>query len=375
MKILPHSIPVIFIITLTLGFGLMISGVEVGSTGVENRKLSPHPLSKPLHWNDSSGVFDFLKSMVGSVSDRKKDFHSYYKDHFPFKEKVFRGYAVLQEGAFNCNPLPGRVVKGMNNWLFLGDDYSAVIRESKGMKTFTPEETGLLRANLKTLSDYFKSQGVEFYIAVARNKHSVYGDSLPIRKAGPTTLDQFKAVAREVGVSIIDFGDQYSSHTDQRLYHKRDSHWNDWGAFWGYIALMNQLNEKFDSLPLIRRSELLETPAQLAHPGLSRMLNRDTPETYLALRSANAKAVKSPSSAKKITRYFSPAGELKLMMWCDSFGEDIEKFISESFGESVFIFSYKLDPEMIKREKPDIVVQEVVERKFDIYTRQRLILE
>jgi hypothetical protein len=42
------------------------------------------------------------------------------------------------------------------------------------------------------------------------------------------------------------------------------------------------------------------------------------------------------------------------------------KFLSESFGEAVFVFSHTFNKKLIKSEQPDIVLQIVTERNVDL---------
>ena len=56
-------------------------------------------------------------------------------------------------------------------------------------------------------------------------------------------------------------------------------------------------------------------------------------------------------------------------MFRDSFSTALVPLLSESFDRSVYVWDDKIDPEIVEREKPDIVVWEVAERLLDAFTR------
>ena len=61
-----------------------------------------------------------------------------------------------------------------------------------------------------------------------------------------------------------------------------------------------------------------------------------------------------------------PSGDLRLVMFHDSFGERLRPYLSEHFKRSVYIWQNNLDGDLFKaivlKEKPDIVIEEIVER-------------
>lgn len=64
-------------------------------------------------------------------------------------------------------------------------------------------------------------------------------------------------------------------------------------------------------------------------------------------------------------RYKSSVNNLKALIFRDSFSDAMIKFLKHSFGETVFIWHYTLDKELIEKEKPDIVIQIIVERNIE----------
>jgi hypothetical protein len=68
-------------------------------------------------------------------------------------------------------------------------------------------------------------------------------------------------------------------------------------------------------------------------------------------------------------RYKSNVNDLKVLVFHDSFTTALVPFIKESFGETVFIWKPNFNKTLIEKEKPDIVLQIVVERNLELLKR------
>ena len=65
------------------------------------------------------------------------------------------------------------------------------------------------------------------------------------------------------------------------------------------------------------------------------------------------------------SRYIKESSALMVIMFHDSFGEGMVKFIKESFEESIFIWS-SFDMDIIQKERPDVVILELAERDVEL---------
>jgi hypothetical protein len=60
---------------------------------------------------------------------------------------------------------------------------------------------------------------------------------------------------------------------------------------------------------------------------------------------------------------FCAKGQLpRAVVFRDSFGIALAPFLAEYFGKSVFVWDRRFDRELVAREKPSVVIYEVVER-------------
>jgi hypothetical protein len=60
----------------------------------------------------------------------------------------------------------------------------------------------------------------------------------------------------------------------------------------------------------------------------------------------------------------------KVLVFRDSFAWPLIPFMAESFQSSVFVWTSEFLPELIEREKPDLVIYEYVERYVNSLARE-----
>jgi len=60
-------------------------------------------------------------------------------------------------------------------------------------------------------------------------------------------------------------------------------------------------------------------------------------------------------------------GEIpRVVIFRDSFGMALSPFLSEHFGRAVYLWLQDIEPSVIEREKPDLVIQEYTERLLSV---------
>jgi hypothetical protein len=266
---------------------------------------------------------------------------------------------------------------GSDGWKFLGTSYSNIVAEAKGISQFNDSEIERITENLTDQARWLSDKNIPYIIAIAPEKLSVYGEFLPIQKSDrPTKLDQLESSLTSGPVRLVDMSDYFKDHPGDMLYFKTDSHWNDFGAYLGYLRIMNEIKKihpAVDALPLehLDKSLLWSGPQDL-----NVMLRLDAKEQQVFLSVREPKSVKLSDKYLPIPeniftdltnyeeRFTNSSKKLKILFFRDSFGSALMKYFAESFGETVFVFS-KFSKDIIELEKPDIVVFEKTERNLD----------
>ena len=364
-------ITVFFLLAISLPLLLQCIGVEPKRSDAENRKLEPKPSFTFENTALANGVANKAQALYLDYKQYKEKYDRYYQDNFVLKEQLFDLYNHMQLNIFSKSPIPKKVVLGTSDWLFIGDGYSSVILESKAVINFTDAELQAIRRNLLKRNNWLQERGIAYYIAIAPEKHTLLGQYLPIRQGDrPTKRAQFKALMTGSGIEIADLTEPLLPYGHAKLYHKTDSHWNDLGAFLACQALLSRINQKYSHVPALNLADF-KACHELKYDGdLARMLNLAIAEDQMLLQNTAPVARLTASSIPDYqnateTRFKGHANKLKVLVFRDSFCSAMMNFLKESFGETVFIWSYEFDKELIEREKPDIVIQEVVERELD----------
>jgi hypothetical protein len=154
-------------------------------------------------------------------------------------------------------------------------------------------------------------------------------------------------------------------------YLKTDTHWN---AFGGFVACQ-EIAKKLPGLePLSLDSfELGKT----AGPGgdLAIMLGFKTTEENAVSLTPKPGLPALEMSVKDLDKHpeyrapsFTKNSREKgaALVFCDSFGTALIPFLGCHFGKVTYLRKSELDEGWIEREKPDVVISEMVERDFNV---------
>ncbi|MFZ4520881.1 MAG: alginate O-acetyltransferase AlgX-related protein [Bacteroidales bacterium] len=310
----------------------------------------------------------------------------YYSEMAGFKEFLLPVFMSIKNHIFNVSPYPGKVVYGREGWLFLGDDNSKVISESKGLINFTDKELNKILINMLNVNEYCRQRNIQFYMAFAPDKSDIYGNLLPIFKTDrPTKLDQVTSCLSKSGIKIINLGRDFGKYKDRRLYLKTNSHWNQFGMFIGYQSLMKEIQFDFSKVTILNIEQFVLDTIQKDEEDLTRMISLKridqevllTPK-YRSISSVEKNKITIPKgytlNPKLFEHRFSKLNRnYKALVFHDSFFEFISKFMKENFKESVFLYS-SFNYRLIDDEKPDIIIYELAGREVDVLLQEHVIL-
>lgn len=318
---------------------------------------------------------------VDPITPNEKKISLNFKRNFPLKSDLFNVYAKIKTDIFDTNPLHKKAIDIKNGWKFLGNDFSNVLSESKGMVVFDDEELERIKENLLNRKKWLNEQNIKFYLAVGPNKHTIYGDMIPIKKDDrPTKMQQLDSLCKAININYIDLGDQFPKENAPRLYHKTDSHWNDIAGYYAFSSSMKIITKDFkdETFNIFSIDDFDIKTVNEPIGDLNEMLQLPKNEEWIHLFPKSPlkavmqeKTLQIPFGYHKDphmyeTRYTADINDLKLMVMNDSFFGYYGKYLAENFGNSLFIWNYIFDKELIASEKPDILYQEIVERDIDL---------
>ncbi len=370
-----------FVTLISLPLIFSMSGIKKGDTISENRQVAAMPR---LDFRFSASSLSVKSKVIAIYLKGTKfirQFDDFYSGTFSFRSDLLKLYYSLKSDLFQVDPLPQKVVQGEDGWFFLGDDNSNVIKESKAIENFSREELDAVIGMILKRNAWLHKKHIQFYLAVAPNKLSVYGNYLSILRSGKKTMTEQLDSASFNKFSFISLKNNFPNQPTEKLFHKTDSHWNDNGAFLGYSALIEKIKFDFPDAHVLNKSDFLVDTTWSYQQDLTRMLSISVREEIIRLNYKNltqaipqAKQLSIPKNFERDPkdyeeRYKSNVNNIKVVIFRDSFTMHLVKYLKESFGETVFIWSHHFDEGIIEREQPDIVIQIIVERNLQLLGR------
>jgi len=323
-------------------------------------------------------VFTLLKIKTKPVNANEKPISLNFTRNFPLKADLFKLYASVKTNVFETDPIPNRVINLDNGWKFLGNEFSNVLSESKGLVNSSIEELEALKVELLDRKNWCEANGIKYYLAIPPNKHTVYGEMIPIKKSTkPTKMQQLDSLCQTIGVNFINLGEKFPKDKPEQLYFKTDTHWNHNAGFYAYQSTMERIKRDFKDTNFIDfdRADLTEVVMEDVSIGdLNEMLMMKKDESFIKLKYNKPrravlmeKELQLPTAYHKDpatyeTRLSSNTNDLKLLVFNDSYFGYFSDYLAENFGESVFIWDFRFDKKLILKEKPDVLFQEILER-------------
>lgn len=310
-------------------------------------------------------------------------FERYYNDNFGFRDFLIKLSNSLKFHLFGVSSTE-QVLIGKDGWLFLtaGTNLDSKPRR----RSLTQNTLQRKAASFQKKSDTLAALGIKYLLVIAPDKNSIYPEYYPAHLKPPSTgkYEQFLKYMREhTTVALSDIKPRLlSAKTEGELYFRGDSHWNDLGAFFGYLAITEELKRLFPNIKpsALEEFKLYERPGAYA---LVRMLGifkpQQFPSTYVKRKvpdlwynlARKQRSRHAPFVVRRnfpIQDHFPPVSELipKGIVYRDSFFARLASFVSYNFAE-LHMYStqyYKFDLELIKKEQPSIVIEEIVERNL-----------
>jgi hypothetical protein len=151
---------------------------------------------------------------------------------------------------FNQSLAQDEVITGENNFLFLGNKYTSVLHKTNGIFKRSPEEIELWANKLKNRQDWYSEKGIKFVYVIIPNKHTVYRENLPnwMSYTGRTLTDDLVDSAIEKNINVLDLRKTLidNKKDGKLLYFKSDSHWSNLSASISYNSTISYINQKYN---------------------------------------------------------------------------------------------------------------------------------
>ena len=337
-----------------------------------DRTPSPNENRAPARFPEFKPDFDAMRGFVSGIE-------SYYGDHFGFRNRLVAWEHHWKWQCFRASRTTD-VLVGKSGWLFFGG--GTVMDDIMGNKPFTDGQLKAWRDLLQLRQDWLAQRGIRYLFVIPPDKHTIYPEHLPDWLAGaarpPRRLDQFlQYMKAHSDVRVLDLRQTLvDAKKDARIYQQTDTHWNEMGAFLACRRIVEEAAALgFDARPVPLSAFQISSKDEPSGD-LALILGRHETMIEPDLPSISPKPpltgprifADASLPAKSWIRGHgplvsdNPAATGKVVMFRDSFAIHLSRFLGYSFGRVTYIWQQNWDKRIIESEKPDFVMDEMLER-------------
>jgi hypothetical protein len=309
-------------------------------------------------------------------------FESAFADRFGGRDALIRGHHAALLRLFGVSALP-TVLAGSGGWYYwLGEDGLSLDRHYRGVADFPATYVDATAAELQRRREWLAARGVGYVVVIVPEKYTIYPEHLPAwvqRSTQPTPYDRVVAAVAGSGVTLIDLRPALrAAKARDRVYYQTDSHWNYNGAMVGYAEIMREVQRALrpGRMPSVVPPQVPAYVAgvdyysgdlihMLGLPG--RIREDDVAPLGKILGDATAHCGRRDAtvSGNGIEVYTCDRPGLpRAVVYRDSMAIPLLPLLAENFSRVLFVSGIPFDPALIEREKPDVVIEEMVERRL-----------
>ena len=296
-------------------------------------------------------------------------------------------YDNIQPGVI-CN----NVYVGYDGWFFYGDSIKDYSEDSSVSSVRMKRIISMMSDRL----EWCEENGIKLYFVIAPNKNTIYPEYMPesVKKAENKTVDAvLDAIRANTNLTVIDTREGLlaakEQYPDENLFYKLDTHWNNHGGFAAYSQIMDVIRQDFPNAVKWSRDDYQIDyfksyfKDQAYYLGWYDTMQEDGP-VYTRKDGHLPTLTKRRDSGpygQFFHAYIHEDGYRDKTDYCiyqndyvpdapsvyvirDSFSIALVPFIKDSFSTSVFNWTLSFNQEDILKNKPDIVIMEIVERSL-----------
>lgn len=347
----------IYIAAVLIFVLIPFAGMSVAATNetTENKELVEFPeLRREGTWNSN-----FLG-----------DLGVYFEEHFAFRQELVAANALLRGRLLGVSA-SDQVLVGKDGWLY----YTGTLDDYLGENQMS--EKGLLNAvsNLSLMQQHIEERGSRFVLTIAPNKNSLYDSNMPstYRRGGENNHTRITPLLKEAGIHYVDLYEAFEG-SEECLYLKGDSHWNNKGALLACRKLMDGLGREYDASAYPAYEVRKEHTGDLAEMLYSVAVEQED-NIYYDQIPIYAYVNDVEDVEEDWIETINPNGQGTLLMFRDSFGNSMLPFLANEFEHGYFSRLVPYNLGNLDQYRPEYVIVERVERRLSFFAEQPPVME
>jgi alginate O-acetyltransferase complex protein AlgJ len=353
-------------------FLAIIAAPGIGlALGIDRAALSESEMRELAKWP----AWSWQRS---AMAQWPQSFQRYFEDHFAFRNRLLHWQSTLLWHVLRTSS-SDTVIAGTHDWLFYADD--GAIGDYVSAFPFTAPELDAWRLTLERTRDWLRAKGVRYIVMIAPDKHMIYPEFMPpsLHRMRPDyRADQLIAYMRaHSNIDILDLREPLiAAKPAELLYHRYDTHWNDRGGLIAYQQIAERLRAWWPSLRPLQRGDFDVSPSVPSGDKTTMLGLTDEGKVNmpgLVLRRGWAYRIVEPVRPDPYGEDGRVATEItgsrlpRAVMFRDSFAGRLMPYLSEHFSRIVYLWQNDFDPDVVRQEHPQIVIQEYVARHLLVY--------
>jgi hypothetical protein len=228
----------------------------------------------------------------------------------------------------------------------------------------------------------FAACRIPFAVVIAPNKQSIYREFV-LQPGAAEPRTRFDALLAALGPAarsiIVDTRQTIRPaklrHAPLRLYNKTETHWNELGAFYGYLGVMDALrgqlplgHHELAAIDQYAVSARRYAGGDMASYVLFSPWRFPDEDVSVQGKTLEALPPSQPIDARNLIAR-NPNGRGRLLLVGDSFTGGIVRYLQQHFAEVHSVISTSIDGRAVARLRPDVVLLLMVERNLEILLR------
>jgi len=270
-----------------------------------------------------------------------------------------------------------KVVVGENGWLIFTAEGD--IQDYQKAESFTEEELATFQTDVDALSANYAERGITLLMVVVPNKNTIYPERVPSQIAvlgSESRLEQVTSYLQAHGqTQILDLRPALrAAKAEHEIYYATDTHWNGYGSYLAYSAIMHELQKTFPNLAprpvsdfkiVEREPETMDLAGNIGTTLLPESKIQFVPQydQHTSYKTVNL-------GGRRLMFSYNADGSLPdLVMYYDSFFFTVNPLLGEHFHQGVFVQNYSggglWNLSWVDERQPDVVIIEFNERYLE----------
>lgn len=348
-------------------FSFISAGLVIHLFNSETRVL--------LFENRSANKFPAFQ--IDSTVNFTKGLDNYILDQLPGRKNSIKMNCLMQFFVFKQLVNNQVIHFGDDGWMFY---IAGPAKENfENRQPLTIQELEKIKGVLVARNEWLKKRGIHFYLIFPPMPQSIYKEyvGLRLRQYYKQTKSEqlIEYLKLNSDLDVIDvytplMKAKYSGYS--KPYYKNNCHWNYYGGYIGYCTVINYIKKDFPNIgdPLTTK-DFNWVESEDFKPDLLRLMDIDKFYKFTEIAPKFVDNIITDTIYPFYLDLWTPAPPAiirtkrvnypSMLMYGDSYAGALLKFLFCNFSKSTFIWTPLFHPLIIEKEKPDMVIQEMVD--------------